>query len=547
MTARLPPALAPWTGALTALTPGFTLALGPLLRGLDDLVSGREPRPAADGEPDGYDGLARRGLPHRLLASQWLLADELPDEFLRRAVQRELLHLSPARRETRPRGLVVVVADTGPSNAGAARLVQLAALVVLHRRAEAHGCELRLRIPGTDAEGSGALAGLLPLWLRSRAADDPAPADLVAACSGPFTESPGDVEAWILTSEPTGALLPGRRRVLTAAESAWDGSGATTVRITLAGSHRDLPLPPGPLAVSALRGRQFDAPSCSEGAFRSVEAARAQLPSFTGEAPRLLARTADPRVVASLDVGAAEPAWERHDFPAPVLAASFLGRRLVAVLADRLISVRSVGRRLRAADGVAVVRTEVGLTDALFAEAVGEPLGAVHHEGQRFLVRLAHRWWYLSREGAAETPFTTVAPGGPAGQASPITLRARSGETGNQRLVCLDHTAIDYAGGSWLLRGPQTRRIVRLPEGDRAFGLVVTPDGPALLSFSEEEHVVRSTAADGTRRDMTPWDDPDLLPAVHPTRPLIAGIRGDRLEVTDVLVGRRVLIKGVTL
>ena len=79
MTDRLPPALASWTGALSALTPAFTVALGPLLRGLDDLVATRVPRPAADGEPDGYDGLSRGGPPHRLLASQWLLADELPE------------------------------------------------------------------------------------------------------------------------------------------------------------------------------------------------------------------------------------------------------------------------------------------------------------------------------------------------------------------------------------------------------------------------------------------------------------------------------------
>ncbi len=39
--------------------------------------------------PDGYDGIGRRGSYDRLLASEWLIHDELPDEFLRRVVSGE--------------------------------------------------------------------------------------------------------------------------------------------------------------------------------------------------------------------------------------------------------------------------------------------------------------------------------------------------------------------------------------------------------------------------------------------------------------------------
>ena len=42
------------------------------------------------GEIDGYAGLARRGDFERLLLSEWLLADEMPDEFIRRATSNEL-------------------------------------------------------------------------------------------------------------------------------------------------------------------------------------------------------------------------------------------------------------------------------------------------------------------------------------------------------------------------------------------------------------------------------------------------------------------------
>ena len=44
---------------------------------------------AGDGEPDGYDGIASRGIYERLVTSEWLLADEEPDEFDRRAAMGE--------------------------------------------------------------------------------------------------------------------------------------------------------------------------------------------------------------------------------------------------------------------------------------------------------------------------------------------------------------------------------------------------------------------------------------------------------------------------
>ena len=130
----LPASLAPWAESLQALTPELAIALGPMVRRLDELVTAREPSTAEDGMFAGYGGLSRRGRPERMLASQWLLADEVPEEFTRRAAVGELLHLAPEYQSARARGRVVVLADTGPSQAGAGRLVQLACMIVLHRR-----------------------------------------------------------------------------------------------------------------------------------------------------------------------------------------------------------------------------------------------------------------------------------------------------------------------------------------------------------------------------------------------------------------------------
>src|SRR5919197_166509 len=153
MTARaeLPPALAPWAPALSALTPELAVTLGPMVRRLDDMISTYDPDSGGSGPLDGYEGLVWRGPPERLLASKWMLADELPFEFLRRAVTGELLYLAPARRRDRGRGRVVILVDAGPAQLGAARLVQLAALVVLHRRAAARRSELAVGILGEEA------------------------------------------------------------------------------------------------------------------------------------------------------------------------------------------------------------------------------------------------------------------------------------------------------------------------------------------------------------------------------------------------------------
>ena len=96
-----------------------------------------------EGEPDGFDGIERRGELSRLLPSEWLLAADEPDEFLRRFEQRELSYLHPtATVERRPQTSLVLF-DTGPDQLGRPRIAQLACLVGLARRAATVGAELR--------------------------------------------------------------------------------------------------------------------------------------------------------------------------------------------------------------------------------------------------------------------------------------------------------------------------------------------------------------------------------------------------------------------
>ncbi|MCW3097100.1 MAG: hypothetical protein JWL77_2718 [Chthonomonadaceae bacterium] len=141
---EMPRTLMPWATWLELFPREILQSFGPMLQRLDRAVGPlRVKSETGSGEPDGFDGLTRRGSYERLLLTEWLLADELPDEFLRRAVMGEHAFYQVARREPAGSRLSVALFDAGPNQLGSPRLAHLAALIVLARRAEAAGAEFR--------------------------------------------------------------------------------------------------------------------------------------------------------------------------------------------------------------------------------------------------------------------------------------------------------------------------------------------------------------------------------------------------------------------
>src|SRR5262245_47625256 len=135
---ELPHALRPWSEQLAWLHDDVVGSIGewlPLLRTLVGPLA--IPRSAFAGEPDGFAGLTRRGTYDRLVASEWLLAEELPDEFIRRAVMGEHLFNEVARIEPTGSRTSIALFDAGPDQLGAPRLVHIAMLIVLTVRAAA--------------------------------------------------------------------------------------------------------------------------------------------------------------------------------------------------------------------------------------------------------------------------------------------------------------------------------------------------------------------------------------------------------------------------
>jgi hypothetical protein len=179
---HLPPALSPWAAQLAPFAPDLALALGELARRVAAAAGSLAGARAGPGEPDGVAGLARRGPYERLLVSEWLLAEELPDEFTRRAAAGEHLFLERGRQAREAGRRSVALLDAGPDQLGAPRVAQLAVLVVLAARAEAAGATFEWGIAQDPAAGfaSGFSEPLARRFLDARTALPPAPEALRA-------------------------------------------------------------------------------------------------------------------------------------------------------------------------------------------------------------------------------------------------------------------------------------------------------------------------------------------------------------------------------
>jgi hypothetical protein len=139
----LPRHLASWVTQLALFPEDIALSIGPMVSRIAALVGGWRHDYAPHGTPDGHAGIDTRGLYDRLLATEWALLEELPDEFLRRAVSGEHLFLQRAYQDLTAARQSIVLFDAGPDQLGAPRLAHLAILIVLAQRAAAHDASLQ--------------------------------------------------------------------------------------------------------------------------------------------------------------------------------------------------------------------------------------------------------------------------------------------------------------------------------------------------------------------------------------------------------------------
>lgn len=135
---KFPASLTPWAEHLQIFPEEISLTLGGYVRKISPFISPLNSfAEDSNGEPNGYDGIARRGIYERLLLSELALADDFGDEFIRRAVMGEHLFLNPSRVSPGAKRVSIALFDAGAMQIGAPRIAHLAAFIVLARRAEA--------------------------------------------------------------------------------------------------------------------------------------------------------------------------------------------------------------------------------------------------------------------------------------------------------------------------------------------------------------------------------------------------------------------------
>jgi serine/threonine protein kinase len=255
---ELPPELKPWAAQLSELPPDLALGLGRSVRKVSRAIGPlRVPSRSIHGEPDGYDGLVRRGPFERLLSSEWLLAMEIEDEFLRRAVSGEQAFFALARREPSGSRRSIALFDAGPSSIGTPRVAHLATLIALAARAESGGARFAWGIIQDDRRSQVAevsRASVLRL-LEARSASEASPKDAADWIGQLGTPQEAD-DLWIVGGRRAHALFGAASSRITIEEPFEQGPAPLSLEINRTGyadRRMELELPPQPDCVRLLR------------------------------------------------------------------------------------------------------------------------------------------------------------------------------------------------------------------------------------------------------------------------------------------------------
>ncbi len=496
----LPPALAGWADQLSFLRPELVRAIGPLVTRLDELFARHDTRTYRTGEPEGIDGLCRHGPPERLLMSEWAVAEDFPEEFERRAVSGELTYLHLSRRRPGGRDVVQLLLDCGLDQLGPARLVHVAAIVVLARRAADTGRLLSVGLlhqqPGTA--WSESLSSMLRKVLGSRSAARPDPTPWLTGPDRP----------WLIGSPATVAAAraaSGSSMLVEVRADRYSAGGVDQLMIALDGERLTLPVPAIQPSVALLRGRGFTPTVSVSPRAADTEPVELTAPILTGLRSPVLAVRAGPTTLVTVNrlAGGGAPQIRTRHFGLPVVAAEALRQRLVVVAhdedADDLV-VTVFGRSLGRLDGLRVkpgyLRVPTG-TDWLRLHYLGAEL--LIGEGRDWCairpgvpVALRTHWTGLHPSGVVDAPVTVY----PWQDRISISFGGGTDQLPHGARVLLGSGAVAWSDGSgWRLRNlrgswvapgtppPQEPDPITVPEG-------LAPVGVIRLVPGEEPHLV---------------------------------------------------------
>jgi hypothetical protein len=256
MSARLPRSLARWAAQLDVFDGEIALALAPLAQKLAAVIGPYVHR-HTEGRvaPDGFGGLAKRGSYERLIASDWMLADELPEEFMRRSVMGEHLFWKLAYREPAQSRSVLALFDAGPEQLGAPRLLHLATLAVLHARAQRLKVAFHWAVLQGEDMYEGMSAQEIKIFLGARGHLS-ATAEDFERWSARTDEAALSGEIWIIGGDRSRRFAPRQWSALRISEPLEPGVAKLRAEVCRAGKPArsiELQLPAPQLCARALR------------------------------------------------------------------------------------------------------------------------------------------------------------------------------------------------------------------------------------------------------------------------------------------------------
>lgn len=149
--AGLPKSLRPWSQLFQEMPEAHLRLIGGLMGQLNPLLEESfDIEGQSYGEFNGYDGIEMRGEIERLMPSEWLWKDLIPEEFLRRFAEQELFYHKPSFESPTDERTHLVAIDCGPGMLGRPRLIALAALLCLGAIARRQGAKLLWAAPQAD-------------------------------------------------------------------------------------------------------------------------------------------------------------------------------------------------------------------------------------------------------------------------------------------------------------------------------------------------------------------------------------------------------------
>ena len=128
-------------------------------------------------------------------------------------------------------------------------------------------------------------------------------------------------------------------------------------------------------------------------------------PLFASTSPRLLLRGVDDRDVWWVNARSGDERLRHTRFPGPVIAAAWLGKRLLALTLEAgRLRVRHVGRRMGDLELIDVAATEP-LSTTTAEQSVRSGLAALHVSGQGVFVSLGDKVIRIDARFVAHIPW----------------------------------------------------------------------------------------------------------------------------------------------